>query len=260
MGDDERGAYGEPAEIQAVSRAAQILALFAPDTPEITPAFAAARLGLNRTTAHRYCTSLAAAGLLERGHDPGTWAPGGLLLQLGAYALGRRRVLDLAPPHMRALAAGSHMTTVLSLWGSGGPVVFRVEEDITRTVLVTVRVGTHLPLDSAQAAVFLAFHGDQLMISRLLSGLPRDERERITAEVEQVREAGSAVAVTTDGVVAIGAPVFDEYGVCATLALIGTDNTLSTHTDAPEKAMILSTARALTKEMGGQFRPDDDGR
>lgn len=53
-------------DIQAVSRTAQILTLFGPETPEVTVAEAAERLGLNRTTLHRYFVSLEAAGLLER--------------------------------------------------------------------------------------------------------------------------------------------------------------------------------------------------
>jgi DNA-binding IclR family transcriptional regulator len=252
--DDDRP---QPNEIQAVSRAAQILALFAPDTPEITPAVVAARLGLNRSTAHRYCTSLAAAGLLDRGHEQGSWAPGGLLLQLGAYAIGRRRVLDLAPTHMRGLAAAAHLTSVLSLWGSGGPVVFRVEEDVTQTVMVTVRVGTHLALDSAQAAVFMAFHSDQLMMNRIMSGVPRGERERLANAAEQVRASGSSVVVNASGVVAMAAPIFDEYGICATIAVIGTDRTLSANQDATELVMLANTAQSLTKEMGGRFPRGD---
>lgn len=47
----------------------------------------AERLDLNRTAAYRDCTSLVATGLLERSTEGG-YAPGGLLLQLGAFAIG----------------------------------------------------------------------------------------------------------------------------------------------------------------------------
>src|SRR6185369_6319519 len=145
----------DQADIQAVSRVSQILALFDPATPEVTAGEVAERLGLNRTTAYRYCTSLVAAGLLERSADGG-YVPGGLLLQLGAFAIGHRRVVNLAPRHMQALSRATQTSVVLSLWGLTGPVVSRVEENASTIVIVSVRVGSHLPLDTAQSKVFLA--------------------------------------------------------------------------------------------------------
>src|SRR5690606_40374515 len=118
------------------------------------------RPGATRTPAYRSCPSPVAAGLLDRGVAPGSFVPGGLLLHVGAFALGRCKVVDLAPPFLRELSARTHLTAVLSLWGSSGPVVTRVEEDSTRTALVTVRVGTQLSFDTAQAKVFLAYHRD----------------------------------------------------------------------------------------------------
>ena len=38
-------------------------------------------------------------------------------------------MIDCARPHMRELSARTHLTSVLSLWGTAGPVVMHVEED-----------------------------------------------------------------------------------------------------------------------------------
>jgi DNA-binding IclR family transcriptional regulator len=254
---DAMGSAGEPAEIQSVSRAAQILRLFGPETPEITAAEAAERLGLNRTTAYRYCTSLVAAGLLDRGVDAGSFVPGGLLLQVGAFALGRRKVVDLAPPFLRALSARTHLTAVLSLWGSSGPVVTRVEEDSTRAALVTVRVGTQLDIDTAQAKVFLAYHRDQLSVGRLLSNLPATQREQIEGELDQVRARGRVAATDSAGIVAVAAPVLDEHGICAAVAAVGTDRTVSAADGSSTVRAVVETARALSKEMGAEHPASD---
>ncbi|MEW2544395.1 helix-turn-helix domain-containing protein [Streptomyces sp. NPDC047002] len=247
---------GDQADIQAVSRVSQILSLFDTATPEVTAAGVAERLGLNRTTAYRYCTSLVAAGLLERGREGG-YVPGGLLLQLGAHAIGHRRVLNLAPHHMQALSRATRSSVVLSLWGLTGPVVSRVEEDISSVVIVSVRVGSHLPLDTAQSKIFLAYHADQLSMERLMANLPGAAREELRAAVERVRAVGHCSAMSTPGVVAAAAPVFDEYGICASIAVVGPDNTLSMSDDAPELRAITDTARELTHELGGHYRPDD---
>lgn len=250
-------ARGDQADIQAVSRVSQILALFEPATPELTAVEVAERLGLNRTTAYRYCTSLVAAGLLERTSERGGYIPGGLLLQLGAFALGRRRVVNLAPRHLQALSRSTQTTAVLSLWGLTGPVVSRVEEEVSTIVVVSVRVGSHLPLETAQSKLFLAFHADQLSMERLMANLTDEARARLRAEVEHVRAVGHCSAMSTPGVVAVAAPVFDEYGICASVAIVGPDNTLSMSDDTPELRVVIDTARELTRELGGRYRPDD---
>ena len=250
---------GDQADIQAVSRVSQILSLFEPATPEVTANMVAERLDLNRTTAYRYCTSLVAAGLLERSAEGG-YVPGGLLLQLGAFAIGHRRVINLAPRHMRALSRATQTSVVLSLWGLTGPVVSRVEENTSTIVVVSVRVGSHLPMDTAQSKVFLAYHTDQLSMDRLMANLPDPARDELRAEVERVRAVGHCSAMSTPGVVAVAAPVFDEYGICATLAIVGPDNTLSMSDDTPELRVVLDTARALTHELGGHYLPDDQTR
>lgn len=256
MTKSTRSPDGDQADIQAVSRVSQILSLFDPATPEVTANMVAERLDLNRTTAYRYCTSLVAAGLLERSAEGG-YVPGGLLLQLGAFAIGHRSVVNLAPRHMRALSRATQTSVVLSLWGLTGPVVSRVEEDTSTIVLVSVRVGSHLPMDTAQSKLFLAYHADQLAMGRLMANLPGSAREELRAEVERVRVVGHCSAMSTPGVVAVAAPVFDENGICATLAIVGPDNTLSMSDDAPELRAVVDTARALTQELGGHYRPDE---
>ncbi|MGW5449467.1 hypothetical protein [Streptomyces asiaticus] len=52
--------------------------------------------------------------------------------------------------------------------------------------------------------------------------------------------------------------MFDEDGICATIAIVGPDNTLSMSDDAPELSAVVETARALTHELGGHYRPAEE--
>ncbi|MGO2112700.1 MAG: IclR family transcriptional regulator [Pseudoclavibacter sp.] len=249
------------AEIQAVDRAAQILSVFGPERPQITAAEAAELLDLNRTTTYRYCTSLVSAGLLERGPESGTFVPGALLVQLGAFAIGRRKVVDLAPRFMRDLCTATGLTTVLSLWGSTGPIVSRVEEETTRSIVVTVRVGTQLSLVSAQSKVFLAHLGDQVRVERLIATLSDRQRERMREEVGRlVGPDDLAVGADGYGVHAIAAPVFDEYTICATLALIATNDVLPLDVTSDAAVSLRDTARALGTAMGANVVAAGQGR
>jgi len=237
-------------DIRAVSRVAQVLTLFSPSQPQLSAAAVAVQLNMNRTTAYRYCMSLTAARLLERS-DNGEFTPGGVLLQLGAFAAGRRDILSIAPRHMRALSAETATTAVLSLWGTTGPVVSAVAEDTVRDVLVTVRVGTHLAMDTAQARVFYAYHPDQLYIERLLANLPIRERQQLSSTVTEVRRSGSATAVNRRGIAIIAAPIFDNSGLCATLALVSTRDVLSVDANSTELRALRQTADELTTELDG---------
>ncbi|MEU8117809.1 helix-turn-helix domain-containing protein [Spirillospora sp. NPDC049024] len=243
-------------DIQAVSRMAQILALFGPDAPELSVSEATERLRLNRTTVHRYLTSMTAAGLLERGSRPASYIPGRLMIQLGAFAIGQRRIIQLAPAHLRELTGRTGVTSVLSLWGPSGPVVSLVEEDSAHGTLVTVRVGSQLALDTAQAIAFLAYLPDQLQVDRLLASLPLAQRTGLVERITAAREIGLSIYPANQrGISVIAAPVFADSGVCATIAAIGTDRMLPTAPDSPTAVAVRETAMALTKEMGGTRPP-----
>jgi Transcriptional regulator len=248
-----RRADATPSDIQAVARASQILALFRPDRPHLTVAEAAAELGLNRTTTHRYFASLVSAGMLERARDGAAFAPGGLLLQLGTFALGRRVVVDLAPAHLAALSRTTHLSSALSLWGSTGPVVTRVEEDSSNPVVVSVRIGHQLSVDSAQSQVFLAFMPDQLQAERLLATTSGAQRRRLAENIDRTRATGLASTHITDSdITAVGAPVFDESGICASMALIGTARTLPVAEPGVAWRDLAAAAHGLSKELGGE--------
>lgn len=244
---------GSASDIQAVTRASQILALFRPDRPQLGIAEAAIELGLNRTTTHRYFASLVSSGLLERGRDGTSYIPGGLLVQLGAFAMGRRAVVDLAPAHLAALARSTRLSSALSLWGATGPVVTRVEEDSTSPVVISVRVGYQLPLDSAQCQVFLAFMTDRLRAERLIASASAAIRPRLTEQIERARATAMASThIAESDITAVGVPVFDESGICATIAVIGTTRTLPAHETSTAWRELADTAYTLSKELGGE--------
>lgn len=244
---------GREQDIQSVGRTAQILGLFAPETPEISVAEATERLSMNRTTVHRYFSSMISSGLLERAENTALVRPGRSVLQLGAFALSQRRILLHAPSYLRELARDVEVSTVLSLWGSSGPVVSLVEEDANHATLVTVRVGTQLSLTSSQAKVFLAFLPDQLAAERLTGALPELQRAEVRDEIQTVRDIGISSDISNRGICIIAGPVFDERGLCAAIAAIGTERMLPDSLESRQAAAVKATCQRLTKEMGGAW-------
>jgi DNA-binding IclR family transcriptional regulator len=242
---------GGTGDIQAVHRVAEILRLFTLNKPQVSVAEAAARIGLNRTTLHRYFTSMVLDEILERAPDDATaYMPGRLLLQLGAVAQGQRRVLDVAPRHMDALSVDAGLSVVLSLWGASGPVVSLVSEAGTHPILITVRIGSTLGPDSAQTRLFVALSRDKERFTRYLSRIQPEARTKLEGQVAPCRERGLCriQVPAIDGVVLAGA-VFDDHDVAATVALVGTTSSLPD--DAELEAALLRATGAITEELGG---------
>ena len=173
------------------------------------------------------------------------------MLELGIHALGRRRVVEIAPAHLRELSAAVRMTTVLSLWGARGPVVALVQEDMSRALVVTVHPGTQLDTSAAQMVVQLAYHADSHAIDRIAEGLSTAERSELEAAVYAARRTGYTNVDHSDGLVAVAAPVFDEQGIAATVALLGAESAASFSPGSPKLTYLLDTATALSNELGG---------
>lgn len=252
MTNIDRSTEVSTSDIQAVARVGQICALFGPDATELTAADVAARIGLNRTTAYRYCASLVTAGILERGPRRGTFILGGLMLQLGIHALGRRRVVDIAPPYLEQLSAAAHMTAVLSIWGARGPVVAVVREDTERTVFVTVKAGSQLDRTASQTHVFLALQKDQTGLDWMSANATPSERSDLVEAVYAARRSGHSVVSHAGGVFGIAVPVFDEYGICATVALLGAGDLSNVEPGSSAFTQLIDTAAALSNELGGR--------
>jgi DNA-binding IclR family transcriptional regulator len=211
-------ADADRAAIQSIDRAANVLALLDQDTRSLSPALVAERLGMNRTTAHRYLQSLQRAGFLSA-----SFGPGPLLDQLSALVSVRQQILGLAPAIMRQLSDATGLTSVLSFLGRTGAVVTLVEEPNRGTILLTVRVGTVLELKAAQTRVLLAFQTDTGAVARALAALPPAEAAAERDALAAVRRDRIAWAdLDREGLASVAVPIFAAADVHAAMALLGT--------------------------------------
>ncbi|GAA1016451.1 IclR family transcriptional regulator [Acrocarpospora pleiomorpha] len=240
------------ADIQAVDRVGQILGLFADGTTHLTTNGVALALGLNRTTAHRYLTSMAAEDLLRVSTDPPGYGLGSLILRLGGQAIGKRRVVAISAERMTRLADKVGTTISLSLWTPAGPVVARVQEPQGRGIVLTYRVGTVMPVDTAQAVVFLAFRRDAEDVEESLRSLPEPAQSITRAKVGEVRRTGLATAVSeVNGTCGLAAPIFDSTGVCAALAIVDTIGSATNSAFSHRLGHLQEAAQDLTARLGG---------
>jgi Transcriptional regulator len=221
--------------IQSIDRAAAVLALLDQDTRTLTPGIVAERLGLNRTTAHRYLQSLQSSGFLDADYGLGP-----LFDQLSALISGRQQLLTVAPGIMRQLSDATGSTCVLSMLGRTGAVVTLVEEASSGTIILTVKVGTNLEVRAAQSRVLLAFQSDPGVVTRAHAGLTRAEAAAETAELARVRRERIAWGdLGRVGLASVAAPVFGAHDIQAAIALLGTSTVLPPDDPGSEKVRLL---------------------
>jgi len=221
--------------IQSIDRAAAVLALLDQDTRTLTPGIVAERLGLNRTTAHRYLQSLQSSGFLDADYGLGP-----LFDQLSALISGRQQLLTVAPGIMRQLSDATGSTCVLSMLGRTGAVVTLVEEASRGTIILTVKVGTNLEVRAAQSRVLLAFQSDPGVVTRAHAALTRAEAAAETAELARVRRERIAWGdLGRVGLSSVAAPVFGAHDIQAAIALLGTSTVLPPDDPGSEKVRLL---------------------
>jgi DNA-binding IclR family transcriptional regulator len=240
--DDDRG------PIQSIDRAAAVLGLFDENTRTLTPTFVASRLGLNRTTAHRYLQALQGAGFLSSSNGPGP-----LIDQLSALVSTRQQILTLAPPVLRRLSDRTELTAVLSFLGRGGAVVTLVEEAAEGTILLTVRPGTLLEPRAAQSRVLFAYQSDPGVVTRALAAMPSPEALTEQSELSKVRRDGIAWAdLRRTGLESVAAPVFGAgHEVVAAIGLLGTTATLGGDAGTPRVAALREATDDLSTLLAG---------
>jgi DNA-binding IclR family transcriptional regulator len=245
------------ADIQAVSRTSRILGLFSVDRTELVTVDVAAALGLNRTTTHRYLTSMVAVGLLEPGSRHSSYVLGPLAAKLGAMATGSAPVLAVAPRYTSALSEELGATVALSLWASTGPMVVHVAEPRVAGAVLSVRVGTVLRVDTAKGVLFSAYlESESGRIDALRQKLKPGARAAFDERLARARQGGALVVRhLRAGIVAVAAPIFDATGMCAALAAVGLVSTATDEAIPEHSRRIRETADQITASLGGEV-PD----
>lgn len=234
------------APIQAVERAAQVLGLFVGGHTDLDLSEIARRLGFSKTTAHRYLLSLRATGLLRYEPETGLYGLGARVIELGTSALDSLPIVGIAEPHLNQLVNRVDRTAVMTVWDGQAPVVVFANDNTSAIVRISVRVGSRLPLfRSAQGHIYLALSPS---IRRQFEQSP--ELNALRADLERVRQSGVSIrSDVSQGIRAVGAPVFRANDVAATIALVGTEGTMPGETDNSMVQELVLSAQELSRDL-----------
>jgi IclR family transcriptional regulator, pca regulon regulatory protein len=100
---------------QSLERGLAILSAFTPDRPVLGITELARKLGLTRSTTHRYVATLATLGYLQQDDETRKYRLGPRVLDLGFSVLGSLELRDIAGPHLRRLTDVTGHTSNLAI-------------------------------------------------------------------------------------------------------------------------------------------------
>lgn len=219
--------------------------------------------GMAPAKAHPYLVSFSRIGLIEQDPSTGRYEFGTLALELGIVTLRRLSAVRVATPAITALAAQIDHAVSLSIWGTHGPTVVRLEEP-SHPVHIAMRVGSTMSLlETATGRIFAAFLPPATINAALKEDLDRlsigydPKREtrgpaidKILADV-RTRGLARAVAEPLRGVNAFSAPVFDHSGtVVLSVTAMGAVGTFDVNWNSPIAKALLDCTHAISRRLG----------
>lgn len=240
-------------------RALDILGLFEPGRLKITGSDVAIELGVARSTAYRYLSTLGSAGYLEE--DP----TGGFRLGLKVFELARIArtaygLSQIALPTLRELAESTGETALLTRRSRNRIVCLERESPSTYRARVTYERGSILPLNAGASALVLLAWEEAQTVRALLADEPLERftestltsEEDIVAVLAEIRRRGYAISrgQLDQDVVGIAAPIIDDQGrVIAGLSLVAMRSRVPVELEAQLCLIVQDAARHLSEKV-----------
>lgn len=246
--------------IQAIERAVSILNAFSPEDPELGVTELAERLGLHKSTVHRFMVNLDAAGLVERNPRTGRYRLGLRIFELGGLVMQQMNLWDEALPFLEGLVHDTGETGHLAVL-DGGEAIYIERVEARRALRVPSAIGRGYPAHATNLGkVLLADLApeqvEQIVAERGLAAYTPHtitDPERLAGELERIRAVGYAVdnEEYDEGLRCIGAPVRDHSGhVVAALGIGGPATRIIPDRVDELAELVMTAARGLSRRLG----------
>ncbi len=258
--------------IQAIERAVAILGAFSAEEPELGVSELAARLGLHKSTVHRFVVNLEAAGFLERTRTTARYRLGLRIFELGGLVLKQMNLWEEALPYLEGLVSESGETGHLAVL-AGGEAVYIEKVEARRSLRIPSAIGRGYPAHATSLGkVLLANLDDAGAVDDLIAerGLAKfapntiTDPDRLRTELQEVRERGYAVddEEYEEGLRCIGAPIVGHTGqVVAAIGMGGPVTRVTPERVEELGSLVMEAADGLSRRMGagqsGAYAPTE---
>jgi DNA-binding IclR family transcriptional regulator len=248
--------------VPAVVKAVRLLDTLAAANEPLSLASLTAKLDLPKSTIHTLCATLVHAGLVRR-YENGSYHLGSHVLDLSQSFLARTDVTAEFASLEASVSLLREETVILSVL-DGLDVVYVACRNGSRPLGLNFRIGMRLPanctasgmvqlctLSSERVAELVRSHGLQGLTKKSVTDF-----SALTKHLAQARKRGYAIddEGTREGMICLGAPVFDSH---SNQAIAGISvSLLKAETDLRQKNIAIEQiqrmAVALSKRMGAR--------
>jgi IclR family transcriptional regulator, pca regulon regulatory protein len=259
---------GEPGYSQSVERGLAILSAFKPAHPLLGISELARALGLNRSTTHRYVSTLSSLGYLQQDSASRKYRLGPRVLDLGFSAINSMELREIATPHLQELSDQTGHTVNMAILDTVDIVYIervRSAQVGQREIDLNLHIGSRLPAYCTSMGKVLLAH---LPLDRQQAALDRvdfaqrgpntlTERARLLAELDRVRSSGLAVnnEELAYGLRSIAVPVHSRTGDVVAAINLAVHRSMGSMEDLVARLgpCLRQTAGAISARIG--YRP-----
>ena len=262
----------DPSGVQSIETGVRVLEALAELGPAPMLKTIAERAGMPPAKAHRYLVSFARTGLVDRDPLSSRYRLGPMARQIGFAALHGLDVVRIAAPMMGQIRDDLDETVGLVVWGSHGPTFVWLEEVTSRSVAVTIREGTVMPmLSSATGSVFGAWMPRSTIAPLIERELAQSVREPAVHHATSSEEAealfeetrrrgiGRSLGEVHPGIYGLCAPILDHRGtLSAALSTIGPAGGFDASWNGEIARGLRAAAARISRELGFVELTEDD--
>jgi DNA-binding IclR family transcriptional regulator len=217
--------------VKTINRLVQVLDCFSPEQPTWSLAELSVRLGLPKSTLHRFLVGLEAHGILRRDNADKRWRLGYRLFAWGSLAAESTGLRHIVGPIMRQLVAATGETAILTVYHDH-EVICVEKVETSHPVRMTLDVGTRRHAHAGASSKVLMAYLPEEEIEAVIrdKGLPKlcintiVDPDRLVAELAKIRAQGYAVSREETDLSAwgIATPIHDWNGeVVAAIGVAG---------------------------------------
>ncbi|MEQ8834367.1 MAG: IclR family transcriptional regulator [Miltoncostaeaceae bacterium] len=246
--------------IQAIERAVSILNAFTAEEHELGVTELSGKLGLHKSTVHRFMVNLDAAGMVERNPRTGRYRLGMRIFELGGLVKQRMNLWDEALPFLESLVRDTGETGHLAVL-DGGEAIYIERVEARRALRVPSAIGRGYPAHATNLGKVLLADLEPERVAEIIRerGLsaytPHTIVDEATLDHElvRIRERGYAIdnEEYDEGLRCIGAPVRDHTGRVVAALGIGGPVTRITPARVEELAtLVMAAASGLSRRLG----------
>ena len=215
-------------------------------------------LGMSKSTAHRYLTTLEELEVVER-NDKDLFRLGLGLLQLAGALLADHDLRTVSEPFLHELAARAEETVHLAV-ALANEVVYVAKVDGPHSIRMASRIGSRMPMYcTALGKAMLAYSPRDRLDRIIADGMPSrtpytlSSAQALYAEMERVRDVGFSTDDQENelGVRCVGAPIFDyTSSVIGAISVSGPASRITRERGLELGVVTREIALAISRRMG----------